>query len=243
MGIPAHRQDDFKRWSDHLVDGLLTGGSTIKMAASALEIVTFFATIVKQRRRQPSDDLVSLLVTGDDDSALNTPELVAFSVLLLVAGNETTTNLTSNTMLALFDWPDLCQQLQADPTLAAAAIEETLRFDGPGQGLLRATTTNVEIANATIPVESRVMAMIASANRDPRHWEDPDTFRLDRDLNGHLAFGSGIHYCIGNTLARLEGRVAIETIFRRMPDIRPAGQPTRINSPVLRGLRSLPVTI
>ena len=241
MGIPVQRHDDFKRWSDHLVDGLLTGGSTLNMAVSAVEILGFFANIVRQRRQHPGDDLVSLLVTGHEES-LNVAELVAFCVLLLVAGNETTTNLISNTMLALFDHPDLCQQLQADPSLAAAAVEETLRYDGPGQGLMRATTTDVEIRSVTIPARNRVMPMIASANRDPRHWDDPDTFRLDRDLNGHLAFGTGIHYCIGNALARLEGRIAVETLFRRLPHMRPAAEPKRINSPVLRGLRSLPVS-
>jgi cytochrome P450 len=242
MGIPAERQDDFKRWSDHLVDGLLTGGGTLKMAASAIEIVAFFANIVRRRRHRPGDDLVSLLVAGDEESALNTAELIAFCVLLLVAGNETTTNLISNTMVALFDRPDLRRQLRDNPTLAGAAVEEALRFDGPGQGLLRATTTDIEIGDVTIPARSRIMPMIASANRDPRHWADPDTFRLDRDQSGHLAFGTGIHFCIGNALARLEGRIAIETIFRRLPDIRPAGQPERINSPVLRGLRTLPVS-
>jgi cytochrome P450 len=243
MAIPAQRRDDFKRWSDNLVDGLLTGGSLARMATSAAEISLYFARTVRQRRARPGDDLISLLVTGDQETALNPAEVITFCILLLVAGNETTTNLIANAMLALFDRPDLWRQLTADPALAAAAVEETLRYDGPGQGLIRVTTTDVRMGDETIPAGRNVLPLIASANRDPRHWDDPDTFRLDRQPNDHLAFGTGIHFCIGYALARLEGRVAIETLFRQLAGLRPAGQPVRINSPVLRGLRSLPVAV
>jgi cytochrome P450 len=244
MGIPADRHDDFKRWSDNLVNGLLTGGSKVRMLTSAAEIAWFFARTVRQRRRDPGDDLVSLLIAGDDDAdALSLGELINFCVLLLVAGNETTTNLVSNAMLALFDRPALWQQITADPALAAAAVEETLRFDGPGQGLLRVATTDVTIDGTTIPAGASVLPLIASANRDPRYWDDPDEFRLDRKPNEHIAFGSGIHFCIGNALARIEGRAAIEMLARRLPHLASAGEPTRIASPVLRGLRSLPVAV
>jgi cytochrome P450 len=244
MGIPADRHNDFKRWSDNLVNGLLTGGSKTKMLTSAVEIVWFFAQTVHRRRRNPGDDLVSLLIAGDRDTdALSLVEIINFCVLLLVAGNETTTNLISNAMLALLDRPNLWQQITADPTLAAAAVEETLRFDGPGQGLLRIATTDITIGDTTIPAGARVLPLIGSANRDPRHWDHPDEFRLDRNSNDHIAFGSGIHFCIGNALARIEGRAAIEMLARRLPGLARAGAPTRIASPVLRGHRSLPVVI
>ncbi|MGH3971531.1 MAG: cytochrome P450 [Mycobacterium sp.] len=243
MGIPADRHDDFKRWSDNLVNGLLTGGSKTKMLTSAAEISWFFARTVRKRRRDPGDDLVSLLIGGDDTDALNLAELVNFCVLLLVAGNETTTNLISNAMLALLDRPDLWRQLAANPTLAAAAVEETLRFDGPGQGLLRIATTDVTFGDTTIPAGARVLPLIGSANRDPCHWADPDEFRLNRESNDHIAFGSGIHFCLGNALARIEGRAAIEMLARRFPHLAGAGTPIRIGSPVLRGLRSLPVVV
>lgn len=244
MGIPADRHNDFKRWSDNLVNGLLTGGSMTKMLISAAEIIWFFAQTVRSRRRNPGDDLVSLLIAGDRDTdALSLIELISFCVLLLVAGNETTTNLISNAMLALLDRPDLWQQITADPTLAAAAVEETLRFDGPGQGLLRIAITDIAIGDTTIPGGARVLPLIGSANRDPRHWDDPDKFRLDRNSNEHIAFGSGIHFCIGNALARIEGRAAIEILALRLPGLARAGTPTRIASPVLRGHRSLPVVI
>jgi|SRR5580693_1873967 cytochrome P450 len=244
MGIPTDRQDDFKRWSDNLIDGLLTGGSRTKMLTSAAAISWFFARTVRLRRRDPGDDLVSLLIAGECDAdALSVVELIKFCVLLLVAGNETTTNLIANAMLALLDRPDLWQQIVADSALAEAAVEETLRFDGPGQGLLRITAADITIGGATIPAGARVLPLIASANRDPRHWDDPDEFRLDRKTNDHIAFGSGIHFCIGNALARIEGSAAIEMLARRLPHLVRAGVPTRIASPVLRGLRSLPVVV
>lgn len=243
MGIPVDRQDDFKRWSDHLVNGLLTGGDTRRMITSALAISTYFARTVRRRRRHPGDDLISLLVTPDADGTLSTLELINFCILLLVAGNETTTNLVANTVLALLDRPELWQRLAEEPELAPAAIEEGLRFDSPGQGLLRITKTDVALHGVTIPAGARVLPLLGSANRDPGHWEDPDEFRLDRNRNDHIAFGSGIHFCIGNALARMESRVALETLARRAPHLVSAGDPVRIPSPVLRGLRSLPVRI
>ncbi|WP_375488128.1 cytochrome P450, partial [uncultured Mycobacterium sp.] len=230
--------------SDNLVNGLLTGGNRAKMLTSAAAISWFFARTVRQRRRSPGDDLVSLLMNSKDDADTLSPlELLKFCVLLLVAGNETTTNLIANTMVALLGRPDLWRQIVADPALAQAAIEETLRFDGPGQGLLRIAASDITIGEVTIPAGARVLPLIGSANRDPRYWDHPDEFRLGRKLNDHIAFGSGIHFCIGNALARIESRVAIETLARRLPHLAPAGAPARIASPVLRGLRSLPVAV
>ena len=243
MAIPPRRQDDFKRWSDNLVGGLVSGGSIARMARSSVAISSFFARIVRQRRRQPGDDLVSRLVSGDDDDALNWVELVTFCILLLVAGNETTTNLIANSMLALFEHPDVQRRLEADPSMAGLVIEETLRYDNPGQGLIRVTTADVTLHDHTIPAGSNVLVMIGSANRDPRHWADPDRFLPERQPNEHLGFGTGIHFCIGAPLARMEGRIALETLFQRTQRISPRGEPTRIASPVLRGLRSLPVTV
>lgn len=243
LGVPPERHHDFKRWSDDLVGALLSGGSILRGVTSAIKISVFFARIVRKRRSEPADDLVSLLVAGDGESALTLRELITFCVLLLVAGNETSTNVIANAMLALFAQPDVQQKLRADPALADRVVEETLRFDNPVQGLLRVTTTDVSVGPETIPRGSKVLIMIGSANRDPRRICDPDTFRLDRETNGHLGFGTGIHFCIGAPLARLEARVALETLFRRFPAITPAGQPERINSPVLRGLVSLPITV
>ena len=245
MGIPAHRHDDFKRWSDNLVNGLLTDGSKTKMLTSAVEISWFFARIVRARHRNPGDDLVSLLIARDRGAdALSLVELINFCVLLLVAGNETTTNLVSNAMLALLDRPDLWQQITADPALAAAAVEEALRFerDRPGPTPESPPLTSKLVIRPSPQVPGSC-PLIGSANRDPRRWDDPDEFRLDRKSNEHIAFGSGIHFCLGNALARIEARAAIEMLAHRLPHLTRAGAPTRIASPVLRGLRSLPVVI
>lgn len=242
LGVPEARNADFKRWSDDLVNGLLTGGSRIAMFRSAIAISWFFFRTARRRRRNPGDDLISLLVACTGDDALTTPEIVNFCILLLAAGNETTTNLVANAMLAVFDRPDLRQQLRDDPHAAAAMVAETLRFDGPGQGLLRRAVTDISLSDTTIPAGAYVLPLIGAANRDPGHWPDPDEFRLDRpNIADHLAFGSGIHYCIGNALARIEATAAIEEIMRRLPDVAPNGTPVRIASPVLRGLRTMPV--
>ncbi|MBV8984352.1 MAG: cytochrome P450 [Acidimicrobiia bacterium] len=243
LGVPAERREDFKRWSDDLVGGLVSGGSIRRMLRSGAEIIVFFAGVVRKRRSAPGDDLISLLVTGDEENRLGVPELVTFCILLLVAGNETTTNLVANAMLALFDRSDVADRLRADPTLAASVIEETLRYDNPGQGLIRLTTTEVTNGEAVIPEGSKVLTLIGSANRDPSHFDAPNEFRLDRDPNDHLGFGNGIHHCIGAPLARLEGRIALETLFSRTRAVTPAGTPHRIKSAVLRGLHTLPVKV
>lgn len=244
LGVPANRRDDFKRWSDGLIDGLLTGGSRGTMIRSAIAISWFFYRIVRRRRRAPGDDVISSLVTGAGDEALTTAEIVNFCILLLVAGHETTTNLIGNTALALFDRPDIRAQLHTNPAQAAQAVDETLRFDGPAQALLRIAATDVELSGTTIPAGAYVLPLVGSANRDPRQFPDPDDFRLDRpNTQDQLAFGAGIHYCIGSALARMEATAAIEELMRRVPEIAAAGAPRRIASPVLRGLRSQPVTL
>ncbi|MQY20913.1 cytochrome P450 [Nocardia macrotermitis] len=244
LGVPADRREDFKRWSDGLIDGLLTGGSRTAMIRSAIAISWYFYRAVRRRRRAPGDDMIGSLVTGTGAEALTTAEAVNFCILLLVAGHETTTNLIANTALALFDRPDIRDRLRAEPVAAAAAVTETLRFDGPAQALLRVTTAEVELGGATIPAGAYVLPLVGSANRDPSRFADPDEFRLDRpNTQDHLAFGAGIHYCIGNALARMEAVAAIEEIARRVPFMAPSGTPERIASPVLRGLRSLPITL
>ncbi|MFE3542463.1 cytochrome P450 [Nocardia sp. NPDC059177] len=244
LGVPPQRQDDFKRWSDGLVDGLLTGGSRSAMIRSAIAISWFFARTIRARRRDPGADLISLLVTGDGEEALTLAETVNFCILLLVAGHETTTNLIGSAMLALFDRPAVHQQVRDDPALAGAVVAEALRFDGPGQALLRVAIEDVELGGTTIPAGAHVLPLVGSANRDPEHWPDPDDFRLERpNIQDHLGFGAGIHYCIGNALARMEATAAIEEIMRRLPGLAPAGRPERIASPVLHGLRTQPVRI
>jgi cytochrome P450 len=243
LAVPAERRRDFRRWSGDLVGGLVSGGPIGPMIKSAVAITRFFAGVVRQRRSHRGEDLISRLVSGRDEDALGVRDLVTFCVLLLVAGNETTTNLIANAVWGLFAWPEVESHLRSEPALAGAIIEETIRYDNPAQGLLRVTTAEVTNGSALIPAGSKVLTLVGSANRDSEHFTNADEFRPGREETDHLGFGTGIHLCIGAPLARMEGRIALETLFRHAARIAPAGDPERIPSPVLRGLRSLPVTL
>jgi cytochrome P450 len=245
LGIPADMRLDFKRWSDALV-GTLGGASSAADAIPALaEMFTFIAAVVDERRREPGTDMISLLVNGsdaDDPDALSPIEIALFAILLLVAGNETSTNLIGNGFIALHAHPDQARLLQDDPTLLPSAIEEVLRFDAPVQGLFRATTGPVTLGGVDLPEGDTLLISFASANRDPRHFPEAERFDIERRPVDHLAFGHGIHHCLGAALARLEARVVFEAIVDR--DLRPAPDRELIRavSPILRGFTSLPVT-
>ncbi len=246
LGIPPERKADFKRWSDAIVNGLsLGGGGDVGMgAAGALEMFQYFREVIEERRAEPRDDLISLIVHGatEGEDPLSTSELVAFCVLLLIAGNETTTNLLGNFFEAMNAFPDQLEVLRRDPSLVTSAVEEALRYDPPVQGLWRGTREPVELTGVELPADARVMTLFASANRDPEQWgDDADTFRADRNPTGHVAFGTGIHVCLGAALARLEARVAISTLLERTSSIEQAEPPMRPLSPVLRGVRSQPM--
>jgi cytochrome P450 len=244
LGIPAERRADFKRWSDALVGGM-GAVSAERDATAVFEMFQFFNDVVADRRVQPGDDLISILVTdGEGGAELSTPEIIAFCVLLLVAGNETTTNLLGNLFRALFAHPAEFEKLREDPTLVDSAVEEALRYDSPVQGLWRGARRNTDIGGVTIHEGDLVMTLFSSANRDVAKWgEDADVFRVDRDARDHVAFGSGVHLCLGANLARLEARVATEMLLAATKDISPAGEPTGTRNPILRGLVHQPLTI
>jgi cytochrome P450 len=205
----------------------------------------FLAEAVADRVDHPTDDIIGRLVAtssdGDDDEPLTPIEITLFAILLLVAGNETTTNLIGNGYSALREHPDAGRRLRADPSLIPAAIEETLRYDGPIQALFRGATEDVRVAEVTIPAGSTLMVAFAAANRDPAHFPEPDRFDLDRDAHDHLGFGHGIHYCLGASLARLEARVVAETLLARTRSLEPTGPGVRVDGLVLRGFTHLPV--
>jgi cytochrome P450 len=165
-------------------------------------------------------------------------------VLLLIAGNETTTNLLGNFFEAMHVFPDELARLRDDLSLIPAAVEEALRYDPPVQGLWRGIQDTVELHGVELPRDARVMTVFASANRDVETWgNDADEFRISRNPTGHLAFGTGIHVCLGAALARLEARVAISTLIERTAHFERAAEPTRSLSPVLRGVRAQPLRI
>jgi cytochrome P450 len=243
LGVDPERHADFKRWSDAFVSQMGRGTNLDPTIASMREFNEYFAAEIERRRADPSDDLISRLVLAETSEGRLSPlELLAFTRLLLIAGNETTTNLIGNAVIALLENPEQLERLRAEPALIDNAVEEALRFDSPVQGLPRVAAKDVEVGGEKIPAGARVMLMIGSANRDPDRWPDADRFDVGRDTTGHLGFGFGIHFCLGSHLARLESRCALEAIVGRLHDLRFAGEIVRNVNPILRGPASLPVT-
>ena len=242
LGVDRARHGDFKRWSDAFVNQMRRDAPIEPIIAGMREFNAYFAAEIERRRSDPSDDLISQLVHAETSEGQLSPlELLAFVRLLLVAGNETTTNLIGNAVLALLAHPAELERLRAEPERVPDAVEEALRYDPPVQGLPRVTTSEVELGGETIPAGARTMLMIGAANRDPERWSEPDRFDLDRDTTGHLGFGFGIHFCLGSHLARLESRVALEAIVTRLGALRLAGEVRRNVNPILRGPASLPL--
>ena len=250
LGVPPEMYQTFKHWSDKIVeaDNVLPGmpmPDDIKLAMS--ELRDFFATQIEQRRGRPGPDLVSALVAAHEQSeALSAGELLAFVILLLLAGNETTTNLIGNGTLALGRHPDQMSLLRQKPELMPRAIDEMLRYDGPVQSTFRTAICDTNVGGTDIKAGTGVFVMVAAANRDPAHFPDPDKFDITRDPNDHLAFGEGIHFCLGSGLARVEGSIAIATMLERFPGLRlanPEATLTYKGSYFLRGLAHLEMAI
>ena len=196
----------------------------------------------RERRANPTDDLMSFLVHAVDDGELSMDELLGASLLLFIAGITTTSGLISNSLLHLAEFPDQRDVLIADPSLLPTAIEELLRFEAPIQALARTTTREVDVpSGGRIPTGARVALVWASANRDERHWPDPDTLDVTRPPQRHLSFGEGIHHCLGAPLARLEARIVFEELFRRIGRYELDGPVVRIRTPTDRSLERLPV--
>jgi cytochrome P450 len=181
------------------------------------------------------------LVANNHEGKLSNDELFFFAFLLLLAGNETTTNMLGTLFLTLSDNPDQLRLLQERPDLIPSAIEEQLRYYAPIQGLYRTARSDYVVGSATIPAGSRVLLLWGAANRDPRQFEDPDAFRVERNPIGHVAFGSGIHLCLGAQLARLEGHSVLREIVDHVDRIEIVGAPGWRTNPTLRGLAKLEV--
>lgn len=247
MGIPAERTDDFKRWSDALT-GTLAGASMEERQQDILEMATFFQQLIPERRSQPGEDLISAVANAEiDGEQLTDDEIVGFNILLLIAGNETTTNLLGNLFNVAADRPEVWTALIEDPGLIDAAIEETLRFDAPVQFLMRKATRPMHYHGQDVAAGENVTVVMAAANRDPNVYEHPDEFRLDRKKNHHHTFGFGIHFCIGAPLARMEARMVLRALTDRFAELKrpadPPGENERVASPLLRGFHHLWLTL
>ncbi len=244
LGMPTRDRDDFRRWSNLL----LTGGREYEIADAVQSMTAALVNLVAAKRAEPGDDMLSALVQARDaDDRLSEAELTSMAFLLLVAGHETTVNLIGNGVLALIDNPGQQAALRADMSLLPNAIEEMLRFQGPlRHATMRFTLTDVELGGVTVPEGELVMVSVASANRDGDRFAAADDFDLRRDPGGHLAFGHGIHYCLGAPLARLEAEIAFTGLLNRFARIElaiPRVELTWKPGNLIRGLEALPVRL
>jgi pimeloyl-[acyl-carrier protein] synthase len=250
LGVPAADQDIFKTWSTDIARSLDAAilpadSDAIPRGRDArLGLADYFRSLIATRRKDPKPDLLSALIAAEEEgNKLSEGELVSTCMLLLIAGHETTVNLIGNGLLALLQHPDQLRALRDDPGLIQTGVEELLRFDGPVQRTGRMTTAEVEIGDKRIPRDAVVVSVIGAANRDPKQFADPDRLDVSRKDNRHIAFGFGIHFCLGAPLARLEGQIALGTLLRRMPKLALVSDvPKWRESSTLRGLKSLPVT-
>jgi len=245
--VEPERRADFKHWSDRIIVGSTGSGRLADPVASGYAgamgaLCEYVSEVAVLRRRTPSDDLISVLLSAQEGEVeLTNAELAFFVLLLLVAGNETTTNLIGNATHALLRHPEQLARVRTAPNLVPALVEETLRWDGPAQSVFRRSTCDVELAGGRIPGNSHVILLIGSANRDERQW-GPTAAQFDvrRDTSGHIAFGLGNHFCLGAALARLEACVALEALLEELPRLESNGARVQyIDSFVVRGPQSL----
>lgn len=250
LGVPRADMGDFKRWSDDSVaalGGMISFERQLECARSIVEFQRYFEKRIEEVRTRPRDDMLSDLVQARLDGGgdgLGVAELLSILQQILVAGNETTTNLISSAMLLLLRNPEQMRAVVEDPSLIPNMIEEALRLESPVQVMFRMATEDVELAGVRIPGGARVAVHYAAANRDERQFPEPERFDVRREnARSHLAFGFGQHYCIGAGLARKEGIVAFETLFARLRDFRLAAGADLSHQPsfILRGLRELAV--
>ena len=247
LGVSPEHRAQFRRWSDDVVatlGGPLVAPELLECGRKSVqELAEYFRAVIADRRRAPKDDLVSVLVAAaEKGDVLSEEQLLATCVVMLIAGNETTRNLIGNGVLALLRNPEQLERLWQDRALVESAVEELLRYAGPVHATARVAREDIEIDGKTIREGQLVFTMLAAANRDPAHFPDPEKLDITRPNNHHVAFGFGIHSCLGQPLARLEARIAFDTLARRFPNPRLATDQMEWGpSFILRGLKSLPI--
>jgi cytochrome P450 len=248
LGVPAEDHARFHRWSNRLVS-VSSGRDMLRALPAALAFVRYLRNLVERRRADPEDDLITALIRVEEaGDRLSEDELLAMAFLLLVAGHETTVNLIASGTLALLEHPEQTERLRRDPSFVKPAVEELLRYTSPVElATERYARKDTEIRDTRLPRGGLVLAVLGSANRDERHFEDPDVLDLARDPNRHLAFGrGGVHHCLGAPLARMEGQIALTALMRRFPGARLAMAPEALRwrrGLFLRGLEKLPLVL
>ncbi|WP_262403110.1 cytochrome P450 [Actinomadura sp. CNU-125] len=248
FGVPEEDAADFHDWTESITSSTL---SLEELNSAAAEMLGYIRELLDRKRREPREDLLSALVAVHDGAeggaeGLSAHELTSMVFVMLTAGHETTVNLIGNTMLTLLTHRGQAAALRADPELLASAVEESLRFESPVQIALRTSLEPLELAGTAVPAGATVLVSLLAANRDPERFADPDVLDLARADNPQLAFGYGIHHCIGAPLARMEGIVAIGSALDRFPDLRLAVPETELRwrpSMIMHGLDSLPVRL
>jgi cytochrome P450 len=248
LGVPEEQREPFGRALTTLL-GPTSNAEEYEVARRASDaVVAMLTDLVETKQEHPDDALVSgLIAARDGEERLNQQELLSTIFQLIVAGHDTTTSLIGNSVVALLGNPDRLAELREDPASIGPALEELLRYDSPvPHATFRYAAEPVELGDVTIPKGAQVIVSLASANRDPAQYSDPDTLDLERNEARHLSFGHGIHFCLGAPLARMEGHLALETLFRRFPELRLAVPAEELHwghgdGLVLRGLSELPV--
>jgi cytochrome P450 len=245
LGVPREDREQFRVWSTALVTTDIEAAQPLRSnLAAAAALYEYFSAFLADRRARPRDDLMSALVSAEvDGRRLSEEELLGFCLLLLVAGHETTTNLVSNTVAVLAERPHVFDHLAQEPALLAGAVAEMLRFDSPVQGLSRTLTRNVRLHGVDMRAGETVLLLFGSANRDDSVFPDADRFDITRVVERQLAFGRGIHYCLGAALALLETRVVFHELVERAHSLRldPGTPAERLRSGPIRGYASLSV--
>ena len=244
LGVPAMDRERFRGWAADLALAFDVGMTPDRAEAAEVaqeQFIAFFLELAKERARDPQGDLVTALAQAEEEGDRLTPdELVSNLILLLIAGHETTMNLIGNGTLALLRHPEQLARLRDDPSIVPSAIEELLRYDSPVQLVVRFTREQLELGGRTIPKGARVMLLVGAANHDPARFEHPEVLDLTRGDRGHLSFGGGPHFCLGNALARMEAEVVLPALLRRFPDLRLLDDaPRHRGTMTLRGLEAL----
>jgi cytochrome P450 PksS len=247
LGIPLTHREQFRAWSQAAVSFSPADPANPAITVKLIEFIAYLRGLVADKRANPSDDLISGLVLAEaEGDKLSENELLSMIFLLIVAGHETTVNLIGNGMLALFDNPEQYARLRENPDLVKTAIEEMLRYAGPVEiNLARWVRADTELGGQFLRRGEQIVAVLASDNRDETQFPAPETFDIAREPNRHLAFGTGIHACLGAALARLEGQIAFTTLLARMPDLAlaiPRDEVAWRGGTFLRGLMRMPVT-
>lgn len=246
LGVPSSALADFKRWSDAIVATL--GDQTDEVLTDARnsiqEMVEYLKGFIAERRKQPRDDLISGLIAAEDEGkVLSEDEIMATTMLLLVAGNETTTHLISNATYALLQNRDQWNIIRDDPSVIVSAVEELLRYDGPVTATARVAMEDIEIAGGTIKKGDMAMGILSAANRDPAKFENPNQLDVRRNIPEHLGLGDGIHFCLGAPLARAETQIALGSLIQRFPNLKQESEPEWGGTFIIRGVEKLQLSV